>query len=43
MIFFLVKDINEWNILSLNNNIIVKKKKLKIEDENFQLFIYAIL
>ena len=39
MIFFLVKDINEWNIFSLKNNIRVKKKKPKIEDENFQLFI----
>ena len=42
MIFFLVKDINEWNIFSLKNNIRVKKKKPKIEDENFQLFIQAI-
>ena len=35
MIFFLVKDIDEWNILSLKSNIIVKKKRSKIEDENF--------
>ena len=35
--FFLVKDIDEWNNLSLKNNIIVKKRP-KIEDE---LFIYA--
>ena len=42
MIFFLVIDIHEWNILNLKNNIIVKKKRSKIEDENFQLFIYAI-
>ena len=42
LISFLVKDIDEWNILSLKNNIIVKKKRPKIEDENFQLFIYAI-
>ena len=42
MILFLVKDIDEWNILSLKNIIIVKKKKPKIEDENFQPFIYAI-
>ena len=31
MIFFLVKDIDEWNILSLKNNIIVKKKRSKFE------------
>jgi len=42
MIFSLVKYIDEWNILSLKNNIIVKKKRTKIEDENVQLFIYAI-
>ena len=35
MIFFLVKDIHEWNILSLKNNIIVKKKRSKIEDKIF--------
>ena len=34
MIFFSVKDIDEWNILSLKNSIIVKKKRPKIEDEN---------
>ena len=27
MIFFLVKDIDEWNILSLRNDIIVKKNQ----------------
>ena len=32
MIFFLVKDIDEWNILSLKNKIIVKKKRPKIEE-----------
>ena len=37
MFFFLVKDIDEWNILSLKNNIIVKKKsqKLKMKILNF--------
>ena len=34
----MVEDIDEWNILSLKNNIIVKKKRQKVEDENFQLF-----
>ena len=38
MIFFFVKDIDEWNILSLKNNIIVKKKRPKVEDENFERF-----
>ena len=33
MIFVLVKDIDEWNILSLKNKIIVKKKRSKIEDK----------
>ena len=27
MIFFFIKDIDEWNILSLKSNIIVKKKR----------------
>ena len=41
--FFLVKDIDEFYIFYIQKiNIIVKKKKPKIEDENFQLFIYAI-
>ena len=40
MIFFFVKDIGEWKILSLKNNIIVKKKRPRIEDENnFQLYL----
>ena len=43
MIFLLVKDIDEWNILSLKNNIKVKKKMSNNEDENFQLFNYAIV
>ena len=30
------------HVLSLKNSIIVKKKMSKIEDENFQLLIYAI-
>ena len=42
VLVFLVKDIDEWNILSLKNNIIVNKKRSKIEDGDFQLFIYAI-
>ena len=42
MLFLLVKDIDEWNILSLKKNIIVKKKRSKTEDKNLQLFIYAI-
>ena len=37
--FILVKDIDEWNILILRYNIIMKKKSPKIDDENFQLFI----
>ena len=39
---FLLKDTDKLNILSLKNIITVKKKRSKIEDENFQLFIYAI-
>ena len=38
LIFFLIKDIDEWNILSLKNNIIVKKKRSKIEDEIYNFF-----
>ena len=33
LMIFWYKDINEWNILSLKNNIIMKKKRQKIEDE----------
>ena len=29
-------------ILSLKNNIIVEKKRSKVEEENFQIFIYVI-
>ena len=39
----MVKDIEEWNILGLENIIIVKKKRSKIEDENFQLFYLRYL
>ena len=39
--FLLVKDIEKRNILSLKNNIKVKKNRPKIKDEN-ELFIYAI-
>ena len=43
MICFLVKDIDEWNILSLENNILVKKKRSNIEDENFPTFYLSYL
>ena len=38
MIFLLVLDIDEWNNLSLKNNITVKKKRQNIEDENDHIF-----
>ena len=41
--FFLVKDIDKWNILSLKKQYYNEKKRSKVEDENFQFFIYAMV
>ena len=42
MIFYLVKDIDEWNILKPKNIIKMKRKMSKIEEENVHHFVYAI-
>ena len=42
MIFLSVKDIDEWNILSLKNSIIVKKEKIKNDEiSNFLSTIFG--
>ena len=38
----MVKDIHEWNILSLKNSIITKKKRPKIENEKFCNFVSSL-
>ena len=37
------KDLKDWNIINIKIIKIMKKNKVKNEDENLPLFVYAVL